>query len=34
LQQAARIVEQILEFVAGGAKNFCGKVRGGLYSGD
>jgi hypothetical protein len=23
-----------LEFIAGGAKNFCGQVRGGFYSGD
>jgi hypothetical protein len=34
LQQAAGVVEQVLEFVAGGAQNFCGKVRGGFYSGD
>jgi hypothetical protein len=23
-----------LEFIAGGAKNFCGQVRGGFYTGD
>jgi hypothetical protein len=33
LQQPARIIEQILEFVAGGAKNFCGKICGSFYSG-
>jgi hypothetical protein len=34
LQQAAWIIEQVLEFVAGGAKDFCGKVRSGFDSGD
>jgi hypothetical protein len=34
LQQAAGIVEQVLEFVAGRAQNFRGKVRGSFYSGD
>jgi hypothetical protein len=34
LQQAARIIEQILKFFACGAKNFCSKVRGRFYSCD
>ena len=34
MQQAVRIIEQVLEFVAGGAKNFCGKICGGFYSGN
>src|ERR1700720_2386888 len=34
LQQAAGVVEQVLEFVAGGAQHFRGKVCGGFYSGD
>jgi hypothetical protein len=34
LQQSARIIEQVLEFVAGGTKNSCGQVRGSFYTGD